>query len=76
MICNYGKIYEGGFDLDYYHGKGEEEYCKDGRKEIGHWVKQKKQGKFEWYDKSGTLTHRKIYEDNKEIECEEVKQKI
>ena len=57
------------------HGKGEWEY-KDGSKEIGQWINNKRQGEFECYDQSGTLTHRKIYEDDKEIECEEVKQKI
>ena len=58
------------------HGKGEEEYYEDGRKEVGHWVYGQKQGEFECYDQSRTLTHTKIYENNIEIECEEVKQQI
>ena len=70
-----GSIYEGGWDMGDFHGNGEFEY-EDGSKEIGQWVKDKKQGEFECYDKRGTLTHRKIYEDGKEIKCEEVKQKI
>ena len=45
------------------HGKGELEY-EDGSKEIGQWDNHKKQGEFECYDQSGTLTHRKIYENN------------
>ena len=58
------------------HGKGELEY-EDGRKEIGKWVGFKgKQGEFECYDKSGTLTHIKVYEIDEEIECEEIKQEI
>ena len=62
--------------MSYRHGKGEWEYYEEGTKEIGQWVKDKKQGEFEWYDKSGKLTHTEIYEDNKEIEGEEVKKKI
>ena len=62
-----GDIYEGGFEMQKYHGKGEWEY-KDGSKEIGHWVENKKQGEFKCYDKSGTLTHTNIYEGGKEIE--------
>ena len=61
--------------MNFKHGKGEWEY-EDGSKEIGQWVTVWKQGDFECYDKSGTLTHRKIYKDNKVIKCEEVKQKI
>ena len=57
-----------------YHGKGEFEY-EDGRKEIGQWDKGR-QGEFECYNKSGALTHIKIYKDDQEIECEEVKQQI
>ena len=57
-----------------YYGKGEWEH-EDGSKERGQWVKGKgRQGEFECYDQSGTLTHRKIYENGKEIKCEEVKQ--
>ena len=59
-----------------YHGKGEWECYIDGRKEIGQWVYGKKQGEFQCYDQSGTLTHAKIYDDDQEIKCEEVKQKI
>ena len=62
--------------MDEMHGKGEEQYYEDGTKEIGHWVEDMKQGEFECYDNSGALTHTKIYEDDQEIECEEVKQKI
>ena len=62
--------------MSYRHGKGEYEY-KDGGKEIGQCVKGKgRQGEFECYDQSGTLTHRKIYKDGKVIECEEVKHQI
>ena len=57
------------------HGKGEFEN-EHGTKEIGQWVKDWKQGEFECYDQTGTLTHRKIYKNDQEIECEEVKQKI
>ena len=62
--------------MNYRDGQGEYEY-KDGSKEIGQWLKGKgKQGEFECYDKRGTLTHKKIYKDDKEIECEEVKKEI
>ena len=56
-------------------GKGEDEN-EDGTKEIGQWVDNWKQGEFECYDQTGTLTHTKIYKEGEEIECEEVKQKI
>ena len=75
MIDYNGDIYEGGFNMHRCHGKGVE-YYEDGRKEIGQWVEGSKQGEFECHDKSGTLTHTKIYKDDKEIECEEVKQQI
>ena len=61
--------------MNRYHGKGEEEY-EDGAKEIGHWAKGQKQGYFECKNKSGALTHRKLYKDDREIKCEEVKQQI
>ena len=72
-IYSDGDIYEGGWDMGSYYGKGVYEY-EDGSKLIGQWVEQKRQGEFELYDKNGILTHRKIYQDDKEIECEEVKQ--
>ena len=75
FICDDGDIYEGGWNMDRYNGKGEWEYL-DGTKEIGHWVEDEKQGEFECFDQSGTLTHRKIYKDGKVIECEEVKHQI
>ena len=75
LIYENGNIYEWGWDNDDKHGKGELEY-NDGGKEIGQWVKSRKQGEFKCYDKSGTLTHTKIYKDGKEIACEEVKQQI
>ena len=59
--------------MDEYNGKGELEY-EDGTREIGQWVKNEKQGEFECYDQSGTLTHRKFYETSRVIKCEEVKQ--
>ena len=59
--------------MSQYHGKREWEYYEDGRKEIGHCVYDNRQGEFEFYDQSGTLTHRKIYKDGKVIECEELK---
>ena len=62
--------------MHYKNGRGEEEYYKDGSKEIGQWDSNYKQGEFECYDQSGALTHRKIYKDNEEIKCEEVKQQI
>ena len=65
-------IYEGGWSMNNRHGKGEEEH-EDGSKEIGHWVKNEKQGQFQCYDQSGTLTHSKIYKNNEEIKCEQVK---
>ena len=58
------------------HGKGEWEYYEDGRKEIGKWVENEKQEEFECYDQSGALTHRKIYRNDIEIKCEEVKHHI
>ena len=75
-IFTNGDIYEGGWSLDRYYSKGEWEYYKDGSKEIGQRYDGYKQGKFECYDKSGTLTHTKIYKDDKEIKWEEVKQQI
>ena len=62
--------------MGYIHGKGERKYHEDGRKEVGQWVKSLNQGEFECYDRSGALTHRKIYEDGREIKCEQVKQMI
>ena len=56
------------------HGKGELELYEDGSKEIGEWICDYKQGKFECYDRNGTLTHTKIYKNDQEIECELVKQ--
>ena len=61
--------------MDWCHGKGEEEH-EDGTKEVGQWFHNKKQGEFECYDQTGTLTHIKIYVDDEEIKCEEVKQLI
>ena len=59
------------------HGKGEFEYYEDdGRIEKGEWVNGDKQGEFECYDQTKTLTHRKIYDHGKEIQSEEVKQEI
>ena len=76
MIWPNGDIYEGGFNMDYNHGKGEWEHYENGIKEIGHWVNACKQGEFEYHDKNGALTHRKIYEDDTEIKSEEIKQQI
>ena len=59
-----------------YHGKGEYKHHDDGSKEIGRWFENKKQGEFKCYDKNGTLTHRKIYKDDKEIEGEEIEQQV
>ena len=61
--------------MDNKHGKGKWKY-EDGRKETGQWVNGRKQGEFECYDQNGTLTHTKIYEDDKEIKCEQVSQEI
>ena len=58
------------------HGKGTYEYYEDGRKEAGQWVKNKRQGEFECYDKNGTLTHKMTYKDDEVIKYEEVQQKI
>ena len=71
-----GNIYEGGWDMGAKHGKGEYEYYEDGNKEIGHWVKDSKQGEFECYNKSGKLIQTKTYKDGKVIKCEEVKHQI
>ena len=57
------------------HGKGEYENYEDGTKETGQWDNGRL-GEFECYDKSGTLTHRKIYDYGELIKCEEVKQQI
>ena len=70
-----GDIYEGGWNMDKYNGKGEWEYL-DGTKEIGQWVEDEKQGEFECYDYKRRLTHIKVYKDGKEIKSEEVKEKI
>ena len=69
------KFYEGEFNMNHIHGKGEFVF-EDGSKEIGQWDEDYREGEFQCYDKSGTLTHTKIYKANKEIKCEEVKQKI
>ena len=70
-----GDVYEGVWDMGKYHWKGEFEN-EDGTKEIGKWIGGNKDGEFECYDKTERLTHRKVYKDDKEIECAEVKQQI
>ena len=70
-----GCIYEGGYHMHNKQGKGELEYI-DGTKETGQWVGDMKQGGFEWYDNNGRLTHRKVYQDHKEIRSEQVTEEI
>ena len=71
-----GNIYVGGWDMDRYHGKGEWEIYGGKTKEIGRWDEHQKQGEFQCYNQSGALTHIKIYKEDKEIKCEEVKHQI
>ena len=61
--------------MNHIHGKGDFMY-EDGSKESGHCVKGLRQGRFEYFDRNETLTQIKIYEDDKVIKCEEVKQEI
>ena len=56
-------------------GKGEYEY-NDGRKEIGAWSGETRNGEYEYYNSRGKLTLRKVFENNKESKSEEVKEKI
>ena len=62
-----GDIYEGGYNMRDYHGKGEWEYYKDGRIEKGSWVNDLKQGEFEVTYKDGT-THKVMYKDDERVE--------
>ena len=67
-IYSSGNIYEGGYNMDNKHGKGEyEHYSEDGRIEKGSWVNDKKQGEFEVTYKDGT-THKVMYKKDKRVE--------
>ena len=68
IIHGNGDIYEGGFSMENWHGKGEEEYySEDGRIEKGSWVDGHKLGEFEITYKDGT-THKVMYKDNWRVE--------
>ena len=67
-ISSNGDIYEGGWNMSDFHGKGElEYYSEDGRIEKGSWVKHKRRGEFEVTYKDGT-THKVMYKNDKIVE--------
>ena len=51
-----GNIYEGGYNMNDQHGKGEYEFYEDGERYVGQYVNGKPEGEHKCYDKEGNMT--------------------
>ena len=54
-IYDNGDIYEGGYNMSLRHGKGEYEFYENGRRRVGQYVDNKKEGEFKIYDQQGNM---------------------